>query len=152
MRPLIVATFVNLDRFQPSLGTQLYDKQVNYSTSIVCPCVDPEIAVQVVLEMANFAGFFGILDFHTSDRSLFAKAMREPDLNAEIVHASDTSNIHREVVSGSDIYLEIYPEEQQKEVEAERPNLTGWRAKSMNIYSHLCPHRKKGFYYLKIHF
>lgn len=137
MRPLIIATFVNLNGVQPLFAAQLYDKNGNYTTSVVCPCDNPELAVQVALEMVEFAGYFGIVDFHTSDRSLFVAATLEPDLNTEIVHESDTSNIYREVVSGSDIYLEFYPEEQQEEIEEERPKLTGWRAKAVRFLEHL---------------
>ncbi|MBP1905502.1 hypothetical protein J2Z32_002132 [Paenibacillus turicensis] len=137
MRPLIIATFVNLNGIKPLFAAQLYDKHGNYTTSVVCPCDNPELAVQVALEMVEFAGYFGIVDFHTSDRSLFVAATLEPDLNTEIVHESDTSNIYREVVSGSDIYLEFYPEEQQEEIEEERPKLTGWRAKAVRFLEHL---------------
>jgi hypothetical protein len=137
MWPLIVATFVNINGVRTLFAAQLYDKHGNYTTSVVCPCDDPELAVQIALEMVEFAGYFGIVDFHTSDRSLFVAATLEPDLNTEIVHESDTSNIYREVVSGSDIYLEFYPEEQQDKAEEARQKLTGWRAKAVRFLEYL---------------
>lgn len=137
MNPLIVANFVILEGVEPLFAAQLYDKRGNYQTSIVCPCENPELAVQIALEMAEFAGYFGIIDFHTSDSSLFVSAMKEPDLSTEIVHSSDTSQLYRAVAEGIDMYLDFYPKKPQDEPEEKKPRLTGWRAKVVRFLDYL---------------
>ncbi|MNN44755.1 hypothetical protein D3C81_1590610 [compost metagenome] len=97
------------------------------------------MAVQLALEMAEFAGYYEIIDFQTSDRSLFAAAMVEPDLNTEIVHPSDTAHLRRIVTDGIDAYRDIYPEEvpEQPEPEIEKLELTGWRAVIVKFLQYL---------------
>lgn len=137
MRPIILADFVRIEGVKPLLAAQLYDKHGDYQTSVVCPCADPVLAVQIALEMAEFAGYHGIIDFHTSDRGLFAAASVEPDLNTTILHPSDTAHLRRIVADGIDAYRDFYPEEVPKPPEDKRPELTGWRAKVVRILQYL---------------
>ncbi|MCH1641810.1 hypothetical protein MJ257_17075 [Paenibacillus timonensis] len=137
MRPIILADFVRIEGVKPLLAAQLYDKRGDYQTSVVCPCDDPVLAVQIALEMAEFAGYYGIIDFQTSDRGLFAVAMAEPDLNTTILHPSDTAHLRRIVADGIDAYRDFYPEEVPKPPEEEKAELTGWRAKVVRFLQYL---------------
>lgn len=127
MRPIIVAEFVRIEGVKPLLAAQFYDKHGDYQTSIVAPCADPILAVQVALEMAEFAGHNGIIDFQTSDRGIFAAAMQEPDINAEIFHPSETAHVHRMVTEDIESYRDFYPDEKPAS-QQEFEELTGWRA------------------------
>lgn len=137
MRPIIIADFVRLEGVKPLLAAKLYDKRGDYQTSVVCPCVDPVLAVQITLEMAEFAGYYGLIDFQTSDRGLFAAATAEPDLNTTILHPSDTAHLRRIVADGIDAYRDFYPEEVPEPEEEEKPELTGWRAKVVRFLQYL---------------
>lgn len=137
MRPIIVADFVQLDGVKPLLAAQLYDKRGDYQTSVVCPCTDPILAIQFALEMAEFAGYYELIDFQTSDRGLFAAAMVEPDLNTTILHPSDTAYLHRIVTDGIDAYRDIYPEVVPELPEEEKSEITGWRAVIVKFLQYL---------------
>lgn len=137
MRPIIVADFVRIDGVKPLLAAQLYDKHGDYQTSVVCPCADPVLAVQLALEMAEFAGYYGIIDFQTSDRAIFTAAMVEPDLNTTILHPSDTAHLRRIVADGIDAYRDFYPVEVPETPAKDEPKLTGWRAKVVRILQYL---------------
>jgi hypothetical protein len=137
MRPIIVADFVRIEGVKPLLAAQLYDKHGDYQTSVVCPCADPVLAVQLALEMAEFAGYYGIIDFQTSDRALFTAAMVEPDLNTTILHPSDTAHLRRIVADGIDAYRDFYPVEVPETPAKDEPKLTGWRAKVVSFLQYL---------------
>jgi hypothetical protein len=131
MRPIILADFVRIDGVKPLLVAQLYDRHGDYQTAIAAPCDNAVLAVQVALEMAEFAGYYEIIDFRTADRAIFAAAMAEPDLNAEILHPSDTAHVRRMASDHAELYRELYPDDPPTpppDKEEVRPVLTGWRA------------------------
>lgn len=140
MRPIIVADFVRIDGVKPLLVAQLYDRHGDYQTAIAAPCDNAVLAVQVALEMAEFAGYYEIIDFKTSDRAIFAAAVAEPDLNAEILHPSDTAHVRRMVTDHAELYRELYPDDPPTPPsvsEGIRPVLTGWRAKVVTFLRYL---------------
>ncbi len=140
MRPIIVEDFVRIDGVKPLLVAQLYDRHGDYQTAIAAPCDNAVLAVQVALEMAEFAGYYEIIDFRTADRAIFAAAMAEPDLNAEILHPSDTAHVRRMVTDHAELYRELYPDDPPTpppDKEEVRPVLTGWRAKVVRILQYL---------------
>ncbi|WP_110930592.1 hypothetical protein [Paenibacillus bouchesdurhonensis] len=137
MRPIIIAGFVEVEGVQPLLAAQLYGKAGDYQTSIAVPCTDPVMAVQLALEMAEFAGFYEIIDFQTSDRGLFASAMVEPDINVEILHPSDTAHLRRIIADSIEVYRDIYPEEIEEQPEEELATPTGWRSVLVRFLQYL---------------
>lgn len=127
MRPLILADWVKADGIAQLLHIQLYDARGQLQTSSIVPCSDPVLAIQLALEVVEFAEISGGFDLQTSDREIFRHALADPEINAEIVHPLDMAQLSRIVEESPEVYRELYPSNEPVELVQKR-GLTGWRA------------------------
>lgn len=123
MRPLILADWVKAEGITQLLHIQLYDRRGELQTSSVLPCADPVLAIQLAVEVVEFAEIGGGFDLQTSDREIFRHALADPEINAEILHPSDMAHLNRTVTDSTELYRELYP----AEVVEVREEAKGWR-------------------------
>ncbi|MCP1186451.1 hypothetical protein [Paenibacillus sp. 1781tsa1] len=129
MRPLILADWIIADDIAQLLHIQLYDARGQLQTSSIVPCSDPVLAVQLALEVVEFAEIGGGFDLHTSDREIFRHALADPEINAQIVHPLDMAQLSRIVKESPDVYRELFPSESHSVEAPAIPELTGWRGR-----------------------
>ncbi|WP_427052373.1 hypothetical protein [Paenibacillus sp. TC-CSREp1] len=141
MKPLIIADWVRVEGVAQLLHIQLYNSRGQLQTSSIAPCSDPLLAIQLALEVAEFAQISGGFDLQTSDREIFRHALADPEINAEILHPSDMAHLSRIVKDSPEVYRELYPSEPPTEVTIE---LTGWRACVVSWLYKLIQYIEKG--------
>lgn len=141
MKPLIIADWVSAEGVTQLLHIQLYDARGQLQTSSIVPCSDPLLAIQLALEVVEFAQISGGFDLQTSDREIFRQALSDPEINAEILHPSDVAHLSRIVEESPEVYRELYPSELSAEITDE---LTGWRARVVSWLYKLIQYIEKG--------
>ncbi|WP_418039193.1 hypothetical protein [Paenibacillus xylanilyticus] len=128
MKPLILADWVKTDGVAQLLHIQLYDARGQIQTSSIAPCSDPVLAIQLALEVVEFAEISGGFDLQTSDREIFRHALADPEINAEIVHRSEVTQLNHVVEGNPEVYRALFPSEESVAEKELVPELTGWRA------------------------
>ncbi|GAS85655.1 hypothetical protein [Paenibacillus amylolyticus] len=126
MRPLILADWIKADGIAQLLHIQLYDRRGELHTSSIAPCTDPVLAIQLALEVVEFAEIGGGFDLQTSDREIFKVALEDPEIAAYIVHPLDMAQLTRIVKESPDVYRELFPSESPSVEAPVIPELTGW--------------------------
>lgn len=145
MKPLILADWVRAEGITQLLHIQLYDVRGQLQTSSIAPCTDPLLAIQLALEVVEFAGISGGFDLQTSDREIFRHALADPEINAEIAHPLDMAQLSRIVEENPKVYREMYPSESPSVEEAPAiPELTGWRARAVHWLRRVIQYIEKG--------
>lgn len=129
MRPLVLADWIKTDGIAQLLHIQLYDARGQLQTSSIVPCSDPVLSVQLALEVIEFAEISGGFDLQTSDREIYRHALADPEINAEIVHRTETAQLTRIVEASPEVYRELFPSESTSVEAPAIPELTGWRAR-----------------------
>ncbi|MDR9748816.1 hypothetical protein [Paenibacillus taichungensis] len=140
MKPLILADWVKAEGIAQLLHIQLYDHRGELQTSSIVPCSDPVLAIQLALEVIEFAEISGGFDLQTSDREIFRHALADPETNAQIVHPLDMARLSRIVEESPEIYRELYPAAET----VQESKLSGWRARVVQWLRRVIQYIEKG--------
>ncbi|WP_339167150.1 hypothetical protein MKX75_23935 [Paenibacillus sp. FSL R5-0341] len=140
MKPLILADWVKADGIAQLLHIQLYDRRGELQTSSIVPCSDPVLAIQLAVEVVEFAEIGGGFDLQTSDREIYRQALADPEINADIVHPLDVAQLYHIVEDNPEIYRELYP----GVASVQEPKLRGWRARAVQWLRRLIQYIEKG--------